>query len=259
MHLVVDPAGPVRCDLRRGDRPGRARAAPTIARASHVEPDRDGRWHGRPPARRRAGARPLRPPQRGPGGRAGLAGGELAHALVLNPPAANPEVRSSDAGRPRPRHVASTACRGMSGPSVSRSPSAPVDPTRPRAAGRAGRPRGRSHPTGGASHDPGPARPRGRRRHRRVDPHHPPPRVLGPARRPGRPRARCRSTWSSTARSAASPPSTPASSPTARARWPSAPAATRASTSTSATSTWRRRSAVDGRPDHPSPAPAMTT
>ena len=48
------PAGHVRGRLRRGDRPGRAAAAASIARASHVEPDGRRPLAGRPGAGRRA-------------------------------------------------------------------------------------------------------------------------------------------------------------------------------------------------------------
>jgi len=60
MHLVVAPDGTVRAvyaetiDLA-------ALGRPTIARASHVEPDRDGRWH--------ADLRPMLGPVLGPFGR----------------------------------------------------------------------------------------------------------------------------------------------------------------------------------------------
>jgi len=60
MHLVVAPDGTTRAiysemiDLA-------AIGRPTIARASHVEPDRDGRWH--------ADLRPMLGPVLGPFGR----------------------------------------------------------------------------------------------------------------------------------------------------------------------------------------------
>ena len=79
MDLVVDPGGHGPGRLRRGDRPGRARPPDDRPR----QPRRARRRRPlarRPAARRRAGARPVRPPQRGPGGRARLAGGALAHA-----------------------------------------------------------------------------------------------------------------------------------------------------------------------------------
>ena len=70
-------------------------AAPRSPAPATSSPTADGRWHAdlRPVVGPVLG--PFAQPQRGPGGRAGVAGGELAHAVVLNPPAANPEVRPS--------------------------------------------------------------------------------------------------------------------------------------------------------------------
>ena len=68
MELVVDPdgRGPARSTPRRSTWPRSGR--PAITRASHVEPDADGRWHAdlrpvaaRCSARSRAAARPWRP------------------------------------------------------------------------------------------------------------------------------------------------------------------------------------------------------
>ncbi len=167
------PRRPGPRDLRRGDRPRRRSAAPRIARASLVEPDGDGRWH--------ADLRPCRGPVLGPFARrseALAAEGAWLEAHWLCPA---PTARFTFVIVPPSRTRAS-----------------------PRPAGRACRAGRGARPIEEPDHDPGPARPRRRRRTGESPRTDPPPRLRPPARsEPTRgPRT---SAWSSTARSAAGP------------------------------------------------------
>ena len=181
------PGGPGPGRLLRGDRPGRAR------------PPRD---HPRQPRR----ARPRRP---------------LA-SPTCRPSAGRCSARSTAAARPwRPSAPGSRrtgSCRAPDRrrrldplpsspiPVVPHPPRSPSDPARRdppgvrAAAGRGARPSPEE-----SLHDPGPARPRRRRRHRRVAPDRPPPGLQPRRRDRRRPGARGPATWSSTARSAAGP------------------------------------------------------
>ena len=148
MDLLVVPGGTVRAvyaeaiDLA-------ALGRPSITRASHVEPDADGPLARRPVARRRPGARPVRPSQRGPGGRAAPGSRPTGSSHPLNP---------SDC-RSRRRPIASRLITDTdpATPRASLAPGAPV----PGAAHASPRPEG-------ASHDPGATRPPGRQDHRRA-------------------------------------------------------------------------------------------
>ena len=65
MQLVIEPDGTVRC-IYSEEIDLAAIGSPTIARASHVEPDQQGRWQADHVARRRACAGAVRTSQRGP-------------------------------------------------------------------------------------------------------------------------------------------------------------------------------------------------
>ena len=77
MQIIIEPDGTARCIYRKKSTWQRS-AAPTITRASHVEPDQQGRWLADMSPVGGAVLGPFDSSQRGPGGRARLAGDPLA-------------------------------------------------------------------------------------------------------------------------------------------------------------------------------------
>ena len=77
MQLIIEPGGAVRC-IYSEEIDLAALGSPAITRASHVEPDQQGRWRADLSPVNGPGSGTIQFPQRGPGGRARLAGDQLA-------------------------------------------------------------------------------------------------------------------------------------------------------------------------------------